>query len=298
MQDFRTATFLNVCKTMNYTQSARELNITQPAVSQHIAYIEKAYKAKLFDYHKKKLTLTAAGTMLRDALTVADHNERLLKDHIAALSDGRRTLNLGATMTAGEYVLARPLAEYLLEETKIQTRIVSADTKRLLDLLQEGSIDCALVEGYFDKSKYGWELFCTEELVPVCAPRHQFVQRPHSFEDILDEHLLIREQGSGTRAVLEHELAARNLSPGSFANIMEISSLNIIKTFAQLDYGITFIYKAAVRRELAEKQLRIFTLEGMPVKHDLTFIWLKGSIFENESRSFVARLRELYYREA
>lgn len=294
MQDFRTATFLNVCKTMNYTQSARELNITQPAVSQHIAFMEKTYGAKLFDYHNKKLTLTEAGTMLRDALAVASHNDRMLKDHIAALSDERRTLNLGATMTAGEYVLARPLAQYLRENSEIQTRIVSADTRRLLNLLQNDAIDCALVEGFFDKSKYGWESFCTEELVPVCAANHVFAQKPTSFEDILDEHLLIREGGSGTRAVLAHELASRNLSPQSFARVTEISSLNIIKTFVGFDYGITFLYKAAVYRELARKHLRVFELDGMPFEHDMTFIWLKGSLYETEIRSFVARLRELY----
>ena len=60
MQDFRMSTFLSVCRTLNYTRSAAELNITQPAVSQHIAYLEKAYGAKLLSYRGKKLALTPA----------------------------------------------------------------------------------------------------------------------------------------------------------------------------------------------------------------------------------------------
>ena len=61
MLDFRTDTFLSVCKHMNYTKAAEELNITQPAVSQHIKYIEEYYGAKVFGFNGKKMYLTEAG---------------------------------------------------------------------------------------------------------------------------------------------------------------------------------------------------------------------------------------------
>lgn len=61
MQDYRVETFLAVCRTLNYTRAAEELNITQPAVSQHIAFLEKEYGAKLFSYANRKLSLTPAG---------------------------------------------------------------------------------------------------------------------------------------------------------------------------------------------------------------------------------------------
>ena len=69
MQDFRVETFLTVCRTMNYTRAAKALNITQPAVSQHIAHLEKAYGARLFDYRGKRLTLTEAGELVRSTLS-------------------------------------------------------------------------------------------------------------------------------------------------------------------------------------------------------------------------------------
>ena len=53
MQDFRVRTFLTVCRTLNYTRAAEELHITQPAVSQHIAYLEREYGADLFTYRRK-----------------------------------------------------------------------------------------------------------------------------------------------------------------------------------------------------------------------------------------------------
>lgn len=62
MQDFRVKTFLTVCRTLNYTRAAEELALTQPAVSQHITYLEREYGAKLFTYHRKKTGADAGGT--------------------------------------------------------------------------------------------------------------------------------------------------------------------------------------------------------------------------------------------
>ena len=88
VQDFRVKTFLTVCKTLNYTRAAEELALTQPAVSQHITYLEREYNAKLFTYHRKKLELTRAGRVLRDALATMAHDDALLHERIAEVAHG------------------------------------------------------------------------------------------------------------------------------------------------------------------------------------------------------------------
>ena len=67
MLDFRIFTFLEVCKQMNFTKAAKKLNITQPAVSQHIRWLEKEYGIKLFEMEGKKLSLTEKGDLFRNA---------------------------------------------------------------------------------------------------------------------------------------------------------------------------------------------------------------------------------------
>lgn len=295
MQDFRMSTFLSVCRTLNYTRSAAELNITQPAVSQHIAYLEKAYGAKLLSYRGKKLALTPAGELLRDAAATMAHDEATLRDAIAALAGPRRRLRLGMTLTAGEYVLAEPLAHYLVGHPEVQVRIASSDTERLLAQLHAGEIDCALVEGFFDKSAYDWRVFATEHLMAVCAPDAPLagVKEPQRFEDLLDQHILVRERGSGTRAVLEHALAVRNLSVDSFARATEVESVNIIKQFAASGYGIAFLYGAAVVCELEAGTLARIPLAGHLIEHDITFIRPKGSVFGDEYARLFDDLRSV-----
>lgn len=230
MLDFRVETFLTVCRTMNYTRAAEELNITQPAVSQHIAHLERDYGVPLFAYRKKKLQLTDAGALLRDALSTMAHDERLLRDRMRSSATGARVeLSLGMTLTAGEYLVAAPLADYLRRHPELHVAVRSGGTSELLALLNAGEIDCAFVEGFFDKNAYAWDVFRTERLVCVCAADHEFAARPVRVEDLFDERLIVREPGSGTRAVLEHALAAQNLTVDGFAQASVVESLDVIK---------------------------------------------------------------------
>ena len=283
MQDFRVETFLTVCRTMNYTRAAEALSITQPAVSQHIAHLERAYGASLFTYRNKKLALTPEGQLLQGALATMAHDEAMLRARIASVAgSARRELSLGMTLTAGEYVVARPLADYLAAHPELRATVRSGGTAELLDLLNGGQIDCAFVEGFFDKSAYAWNAFRTERLVCVCAADYAFAREPQCMEDLFAQHVLVRERGSGTRAVLEHALAARNYTLDSFSQVSVVESLDIIKVFVERGLGISFLYEAAVARELAAGTLRIVELDGFSVDHDIAFIRLKNSVFEPE----------------
>ena len=86
MLDFRIDTFLTVCRTMNFTAAARELHITQPAVSQHIHYLETQYNTSLFEYHNKQLSLTPSGEILKRRLTALKNDEKIIQLEINSLS--------------------------------------------------------------------------------------------------------------------------------------------------------------------------------------------------------------------
>ena len=86
MLDFRTETFLTVCEYMNYTKAAEILNMTQPAISNHIHYLENYYGTKLFTYNNKKLSLTAQGKHLQKALQTLVHDELKLKNDLSKIN--------------------------------------------------------------------------------------------------------------------------------------------------------------------------------------------------------------------
>ena len=82
MLDFRVNTFLEVCRCMNFTKAAEQLNITQPAVSQHIHFLENEYGVKLFELEGKKIYLTRAGESLKTSLQQMTNDTENLKKKI------------------------------------------------------------------------------------------------------------------------------------------------------------------------------------------------------------------------
>ena len=100
----------------------------------------------------------------------------------------------------------------------------------------------------------------------------------------------MREEGSGSRNVLVHALAQRNLSPASFADHFVVESLDIIKIFVQADLGISFVYEAAVQREVQEGTLRVIPLSDAGIFHDISFIYLRDSIYEQDMENLFAAL--------
>ena len=295
MIDYRIETFLAVCRTLNYTRAAEELALTQPAVSQHISALERAYGVKLFAYHNKKLALTPAGEALRTCAEGMRHEAALLRRDLDAMREGRESLSVGATLTAGEYLLAAPLAAWLKEHPSVDARIVSDDTANLLVRIDDGSLDFALIEGFFDKSAYDWAVLCEQRLVGVCAPSHRLAgRRAVGWEDLLHEHIVVREVGSGTRALFERAMEQRNLSISGFSRITEAESLNVIKGLVESGLGISFFYEAAVEDELENGRLVRIPFSGGDIVHDITFVCQRGGVLRARFHAVFEELSELY----
>lgn len=279
MLDFRIHTFLAVCQHLNFTKAAQALNITQPAVSQHIHYLEAYYQVKLFTYQGKRLTLTAAGEVLRETATTMKHDAIHLKSQLTEWEQNKRQLIFGVTLTIGEFVMPEPLATYLQRYPDTGIRMVVANTQELLGQLNSGDIDFALVEGFFAKKEYDYQVYAREPYIAVCGNNNKLKQKPCCFEDLLAQRLILREPGSGSREILEKQLAERNLTVDDFANVVEISNIGALKRLVQAGAGIAFLYKAAVQEELAKGSLHILELSDFQVHHDFTFLWRRGSVF-------------------
>lgn len=281
-------TFLTVCQYMNFTRASEKLNITQPAVSQHIRFLEKHYNTKLFRYEGKKLQLTGAGEILRNASLTMKHDELSIQDEMLKAEE-EKELRFGATRTVGDALMGNILERYLRKYPEARIHMEVDNTRELLLRLDEGEIDFALVEGFFKKSEYESQVYSVENYIAVCSPDYPFQKEPVSVEDLFQERLLLREAGSGTREVLERYLSAKNLSLGDFRKVMEAGSLQTIKELTKAGCGITFLYEVAVRRELADGVLKRIPLEDFHISHEFAFIWRRGSIYADRYRELFRR---------
>ena len=289
MLDFRVETFLAVCQTMNFTRAAEQLHITQPAVSQHIRALEEQYGTKLFRSQGKQLQLTESGRLFFRTAAAMHHDDLRLREALHQ-ENTRRRLRFGATLTIGEYIMPGPLHRLLEREPDIQLYMLTANTQELLKLLDQGELDFAIVEGYFDKQAYDSLVYCTQRYIPVCSAEHPFSHPVRRLEDLLEERLLVREPGSGTRNVLERALEVRNLSVRNFRRVTELGSLNLIKSLVCAGAGISFFYQPVVQQELEAGKLREIPLEDCSIYHDFAFLWRRGSLFAADYRGIYSLL--------
>ncbi|RAK06504.1 DNA-binding transcriptional LysR family regulator [Halanaerobium saccharolyticum] len=285
MIDFRHQTFLQLCRIKNYTKTASKLHITQPTVTQHIQHLEKHYGVKLFNYSGKSLEITEAGKKLYKYTERMTADSKEIEKTIKKKSN-TQTIKFGATLTIGEFVMPNVLNQVMKKNPELNFDMLVENTETLLNKLKAGEINFALLEGFFDKSKFDYQLFSNEKFIGICSPLSKYSQQKIRLEDLLDSRLILRENGSGTREILEQILYTNNLSQKSFANKLEIGNLNAIKELVAKNRGISFIYQAAAKKELANNLISDLKIIDFNIKREFNFVYLKNSIFEDQYHKY------------
>lgn len=279
MLDFRMDTFLAVCQYMNYTRAAQELNITQPAVSQHIRWLEEQYGAALFTYANKRLSLTREGELLRGAALTMKHDEQMLRRRIHDPGPLAHRLVFGVTPTVGTSLIPQPLARYHSRYPDAPISMRVSNTESLCAALDRGELDFAIVEGYFCRSDYDCLLYRREPYLAVCGAEYRFEREPKVLSDLLGETLVVREPGSGNREIIRRALSRENRSVEDFRSVIQVSDMHVLKELLLLGCGVGFLYRAAAQPQLDQGLLRAIPLEDFQESHDITFLWRKGSVF-------------------
>jgi len=292
MLDFRYETFLTVCSCNSFTKAAEILHITQPAVSQHIKYLEDFYGCKLFDITNRKLTLTHQGELLKEFAMTVFSDSKHLKENIREINTDVMEFNFGATLSIGEYVMPEILSGLLMKYPEMKIHMSVANTQVLLERLNHGELDFIVVEGLFDKSQYDSTLFSLERFVPVCSPRSEFANTKVSFQEITKSRLILREQGSGTREIFENILQKNNYSLQSFDKVIEIGNMAAIKKMVANDLGITFLFEVAGKTEIDNRVLSVINIPGFSEQREFNFVMLKDTFFRDRYMKFYELLKQ------
>ena len=273
----RWETFLVLCETMNYTRAAERLCLTQPAVTHHIHYLEDHYGFRLFAYEGKVLRLTEAGMRLRELTRSMAYNSRKIEEVMSASAP--LCLRVGASKTIGDYLIAPRIEGFLRAQPAASFSLIVDNTQVLLQALEAGELDFVLVEGFFDRERYETRLYRREAFFGVCPPGHRLAGRAVPLDELTGERLIIREAGSGTRAIFEAALQRRNYTLQSFESLVTISDFSTIKSLVADGLGISFLYAPVVERELHQGTLARFDLAELPMEGAFWFVCLKDNLF-------------------
>ncbi len=272
MLDYRVLTFLALYDEMNYRRTAEKLNMTQPGVTQHIHYLENYYGVKLFEYDGRTLSRTKNAERLKryfDSIKAeeADIPEKFIPTDTVLMT-------VGPTKTIGEFVIVPEIRSFL-QDPKHNLDLIIDNTENLLHMLEKAKIDFAVIEGVFDKSKYGYHLFKKEAFVGVCAKSHPFANKLVTLEEIFAEDIVVREPFSGTRTLLNNAITNRGFSLDSFKRCSSVSNFSVICDLVATNGAITFAYEPISH---CRNDLATFTVADMQISGEFNFVYCNEKI--------------------
>ncbi|HEX9063062.1 MAG TPA: LysR family transcriptional regulator [Clostridia bacterium] len=277
MMDSKLSTFICAAKLKSYTKAAELLNLTQPAVSQHIKQLEEHYEVKLIKKNGRQISLTEEGELLFRNAKEFEANSILLERKLKNKSSIVKRYNIGATLTIGEFVLPRLLGDYKRIHNNIDVIMHVHNLQEVIQRISNGEFDLGIVEGPFDKSKFNYKKLKDDELVLVASPTSNLAKREsiEVSELINDGKLILREKGSGTRIVFENKLKELGYNLSDLNIYMEVGSIGAIKSLVEANLGHTVISKEAVKREVEAGTLTIIPIQSVKIMREFNFVFLE-----------------------
>ncbi len=255
--------FASAARHSSFARAAEELHLTAPAVSMQIREMEEELGVALFARIGRRVELTSAGeyflVFARRVLSTLSEAESVMQ-RLKGAKTG--SLKIGLISTA-KYFLPRMLGAFRKDHEGIQIRIEVRNRDQLIELLRGGEIDLAIMGRPPRHLDTRAEVFASHPLAFIAPPSHRLVQQREIHTSVLDtEELIIREDGSGTRYVMEKFFEQHKIDPPV---TMEMSSNETIKQAVAAGLGISFVSLHTVGLETAHGQLAILDIEATPV---------------------------------
>ncbi len=273
LMDIKLLTFIKVVELESFTRAGEALNITQPAVSQHIKVLERQYDVKLFHKKGKKITITEEGKVLHEYALQINRLYKSMNREMSNASSISKTYRVGSTLTIGGYVLPIMLGAYKKIKPNIDIILLVENTQTVLDKLFKGDIAFGVVEGSFDKAKVKHQRLKEDELILVVSPDHPFASlNCVTIDELIASRLILREYGSGTRQLFENELKKRNVFLDNI--YMEIGDINALISLVSANMGCTIISKEAVKDSLIRGSLVEVPLPELDLIREFNFVYI------------------------
>lgn len=285
LENYRLKVFRTVAELLSFRKAAEQLFLTQPAVTLQIKALEDDLGVRLFDRTSGHVSLTRQGTVLlryaeKMAILAAEAEEELA----AGEGNFSGTLALGVSTTIAQYILPRLIGAFLSEHPRLQLSLHSGNTEEVIQLLLRDKVSIGLIEGPARHRDVKTEPFMDDELVLIARP--DFEADRLSREELLASTLLMREQGSGSRHVVEAALEKAGLKLRAFKNVMNLDSTETIKSAVEAGLGVGFVSRWAIAKELELRVLKIVEAVDIRVTRHLSLVTRIGPEPHGPSAAF------------
>ena len=263
MADRRLQVFHTVAKVMSFTKAAETLHMTQPAVTFQVKQLEDFFNTRLFDRTHNKITLTEAGKVVYDyADQILEHYEKMNSEVRQLTGEVTGSLVIGASTTIAEYMLPSLLGAFKKQFEDVNIRLQVGNTDAIVSMVENNMIDLGLVEAPVHNKNLEVDVCRLDEMQVICPLDHPLAKRDKiAIEDLRKYAYISREEGSGSRSVIDAYIREQGFSYSDLNVVMELGSPEAVKMAVESDVGIAVVSRTTLRKELQLETLRAIPLD-------------------------------------
>lgn len=274
--------FLKVCESVQINKCAKQLGISQSALSIAIKNLESSLGGTLFDRRAKSLILNERGRSFKNSIVP-------LYQKILEIEKNMKNLNMynikmHCSQNIGNYLLPGILDSLMDIEKKHQLDVKVGNTSEIIASVLSNQCDIGIVEGRIYNDEVKKIKICNDELVIICGDE-KFKNKSYYIDEISDYPWVNREIGSGAREILYENIPSEVI----LNSVLELNSTEAIKKFIENKRYFACIPKFTLYKEM-NKGIYEVKLKNITFKRDLTIIYKKD---KDENETFVKIVENL-----
>ena len=263
--------FLKASETLNFTQAAKKLHLTQPSVSQHIQSLENQFDTQLFFRTGSILLLTEAGiALIPMAREMVNHSINSKETMSSLQGEIYGNLLVGCSTTPGKYILPRLLAQFHHKYPKVSVTCHVTTQYKALEMLCNGIIQFTLAEitrkSCEDVEFY--KFFCDQVLL-IAPSGHPWVEQGKiQIKDLLDAKFILREEESGTYQNIREALGNIDININKLSTLITLGNSEAIALAVMEGLGVGFVSQSMVA-SMDDSRIQVIEIEGLEIYRDI-----------------------------
>ena len=295
--------FVQVAEGKSFSKAAKELFLTQPTISAHIASLERELNARLFVRNTKEVSLSEDGKDLyRYAKQIIDLQKQIEERFETEEEGSRHCITIAASTIPAQYLLPRVLKRFNEKYPDEQIKIMESDSSKVVSQIVDHIVDVGFTGTVLEKKHCRYLPFYKDKLAVITPNTERYRRlKEESLEGIdwiLEEHLIMREEGSGTRKEAEEQLKEAGIPAEKLDVIGSIGNQETIKKSVRQGMGITILSELAAVDEEADGELLTFPIPGADAGRDINLVYNKNYQVSRAAERFIKVVKEVYLRES
>lgn len=291
--------FVQVAEGKSFSKAAKELFLTQPTVSAHISSLEKELGVRLLVRNTKEVALSDSGQELyRYARQIVDLEERIDEIFKSKQNVGKHSITIAASTIPAQYLVPEILIKFQEKHPEEQIKLIADDSAGVVEQVVSHAVEIGFTGTVLDKKNCKYIPFYKDTLVIITpnTPKYQEIKANHP-EDVrwlLEENVIMREEGSGTRKEAEKQLKKAGIPVQSLNIIASMDNQETIKRSVRQGMGISILSQLATKVEVEDGYLLAHEIPGADDGRDLNLIYNKNKPLSRSAERFIKVVKSIY----